>query len=60
VAVSRAAWKAACQDVLDCYVENDCGPDSCTGVNDACGQNEIDQGTAPYEFANPVYECLCD
>ncbi len=49
----------ACEQVLDCFVENDCGPASCTGVTQVCGNNAIQQGSAPYPYAAQVYDCMC-
>ncbi len=49
-----------CQDVLDCYVENDCGPATCGAMDAACGANTLKLNTAPYEYANQVYSCLCE
>lgn len=50
----------ACELVLDCYVENDCGPTTCTGADQACGNNQLQMGGAPYPYANAVYDCLCN
>lgn len=50
----------ACELVLDCFVENDCGPASCTGVTQVCGNNAIQQGSAPYPYAAAVYDCMCN
>jgi hypothetical protein len=50
----------ACVEVLDCFVENDCGPATCTSPDAACGNNKLQQGTAPYPYAAEVYACLCD
>ena len=50
----------ACEQVLDCFVENDCGPASCTGVTQVCGNNALQQGSAPYPYAAQVYDCMCN
>jgi len=50
----------ACELVLDCFVENDCGPATCTGVTQVCGNNALQQGSAPYPYAAAVYDCLCN
>lgn len=49
----------ACERVLDCFVENDCGPSTCTGNTEVCGNNAIQQGAAPYPYAATVYNCMC-
>nr|PZN26520.1 MAG: hypothetical protein DIU78_07530 [Pseudomonadota bacterium] len=48
-----------CADVLDCYVENDCGPATCGSMDATCGANTLKLNLAPYQYANQVYECLC-
>ena len=53
------ADQRACELVLDCFVENDCGPSTCTGATQACGANALQQGGAPYPYATTVYNCLC-
>jgi hypothetical protein len=50
----------ACVEVLDCFVENDCGPSTCTSADAVCGNNKLQRGTAPYPYAAEVYACLCD
>jgi hypothetical protein len=52
--------KKACAQVLDCYLQNDCGPATCAGNDDECGANTIQQGTAPYPIAEEVYDCICN
>lgn len=52
--------KKACAQVLDCYLQNDCGPATCAGNDDECGANTIKQGTAPYPVAQDVYDCICN
>lgn len=52
--------KKACAQVLDCYLQNDCGPATCAGNDDECGPNTIQQGTAPYPIAQDVYDCICN
>lgn len=49
----------ACEQVLDCFVANDCGPASCTGITQICGNNTLQQGSAPYPYAAQVYDCMC-
>lgn len=51
--------KKACAQVLDCYLQNECGPTTCAGNDDECGANTIKQGTAPYPVAQEVYDCIC-
>lgn len=51
--------KKACAQVLDCYLQNACGPTTCAANDDECGANTIQQGTAPYPIAQDVYNCLC-
>jgi hypothetical protein len=52
--------KKACAQVLDCYLQNDCGPTTCADNDDECGANTIQQGTAPYPIAEEVYDCICN
>lgn len=49
----------ACAQVLDCYQANDCGPATCSGNDQTCGANKLQQGTAAYPIAADVYACLC-
>lgn len=51
--------RAACAQVLACYLENDCGPDTCSGDLDVCGVNAIGAGRAPFAIATAVYACRC-
>jgi hypothetical protein len=48
-----------CTEVLDCYVMQDCGPATCAGNDQKCGANKLGFGTAPYPYAQQVYDCLC-
>jgi hypothetical protein len=49
-----------CIDVLDCYLENDCGPSTCGNNDDACGVNQFTNGFAGIDYAIPVYDCICN
>jgi hypothetical protein len=51
--------KLGCVDILDCYAVNDCGPSTCANNDDKCGVNKIAKGTAGYEIAADVYDCIC-
>jgi len=50
----------ACSLVLDCYLANNCGPETCSGNDQTCGSNTLQKGTAAYPVAKTVYDCLCD
>jgi hypothetical protein len=47
-----------CSTFLDCYVQNQCGPQTCGGQDDVCGVNKFSYGTAPKTIADQVYNCL--
>jgi hypothetical protein len=49
-----------CIEVLDCYVENACGPATCSGNDQKCGANKLGFGTAPYPLAKSTYDCMCE
>ncbi len=51
--------KQACAQILDCYVQHECGPSSCANNDDVCGVNKIGKGTAGYPIAKTVYDCMC-
>ena len=51
-----------CVDLLDCYLENDCGPsDSCATDANAgpCHVNEFDADGAALEVATDAYDAIC-
>jgi hypothetical protein len=48
----------ACIDVLNCYRDNHCGPDTCATGNQVCGPNTLGFGNAPYPFAQQVVSCI--
>jgi hypothetical protein len=48
----------SCSIVLDCYLANNCGPETCN--DQTCGANKLQKGTAAYPVAKTVYDCLCD
>jgi hypothetical protein len=50
----------ACEQVLDCFIEHDCGPATCTDNTQVCGNNALQNGSAPYPYAAAVYDCMCN
>jgi hypothetical protein len=50
----------ACEQVLDCFIEHDCGPATCTDNTQVCGNNALQKGSAPYPYAATVYDCMCN
>jgi hypothetical protein len=48
-----------CADILDCYIQNDCTPDTCSLNDQKCGQNTLKVDAAPFPAAKTVYDCLC-
>jgi len=49
----------ACSVVLQCYADNACSPTACGALDQKCGQNTLQIGSAAYQIANMVYSCLC-
>src|SRR5690606_4706980 len=50
-----------CELVLDCYLENDCGPsDSCASANGGeCHGNQLGVSGAAFQYADLVWDALC-
>jgi hypothetical protein len=48
-----------CNDFLDCYLENSCGPDDCGDNDDLCGVNTIGGGGGAKQRAHQVFRCMC-
>jgi hypothetical protein len=48
-----------CAEILDCYVEKDCAPDTCSSNDQKCGLNTLKVDAAPYPPAKTVYDCMC-
>lgn len=50
-----------CELLLDCYLENDCGPtDSCaTNPNEVCHINQIGADGAAQSLATSTYNAIC-
>lgn len=48
-----------CADILDCYIENECDPSTCSDNDQKCGQNTLKVDAAPFPAAETVYECMC-
>ena len=48
----------ACVDILNCYQTKNCGPATCSGNTQPCGANTLQKGTAGYQYAKQVYDCL--
>ena len=48
-----------CSDLLDCYLENGCGPDDCGDNDDICGVNTIGGGGGAKQRADQVFRCMC-
>jgi hypothetical protein len=52
--------KRKCSVVLDCWLEEDCGPgDSCNGIDSACGTNTLTVSPIAVDYAETVYDDLC-
>jgi hypothetical protein len=49
----------SCSVVLQCYEDNSCTPTSCGGLDQVCGQNKLQLGTAAFPIAQDVYSCRC-
>jgi PKD repeat protein len=48
-----------CTVFLDCYLEHNCGPDTCgADPDDICGVNKFTYGMAPKTIADQVHACL--
>jgi hypothetical protein len=48
-----------CQQYLDCYETNGCGPSKACALQDAvCGVNKIGGGNAGKDLADKIYQCL--
>jgi hypothetical protein len=49
-----------CQQFLECYRVNNCGPSTCGAPDAVCGVNVIRpaMGSAPKDLADAVYQCL--
>jgi len=46
--------------VLDCWLEEDCGPgDACNGIEAACGINTLSVSPIAVSFAEDVYDAIC-
>lgn len=50
-----------CGNFMACYVEENCLPEDCSsGINDACGINQVEGGTeASLAMAQEVVACMC-
>jgi len=57
--VQTQADRLDCIEILNCFIENDCGPSSCTSSDAACGNNTLQIGMEGYKYATPVYNCMC-
>ena len=60
--VINESEREKCEEYLQCYIENDCGPDDAcaTGNGAPCHVNEIGGGTSPKAAADQTYECACE
>jgi hypothetical protein len=58
--LAETQWdRMHCTVFLDCYLEHNCGPDTCgTDPDDICGVNRFTYGMAPKTIADQVYGCL--
>jgi hypothetical protein len=53
----RVEWER-CQEAVDCFGQNDCGPTSCGSGEGVCG-NRLQLDDMTRSFARTVYTCLC-
>jgi hypothetical protein len=54
--------RVGCGNFMDCYVDHDCLPETCSqDIDDVCGINEVQSGTnESLVMAQEVVTCLCD
>ena len=56
----NASDEPMCEEYVDCYITNECAPDSCSvGPDDVCGVNMIGGGYGPLNAVIDVYNCAC-
>lgn len=56
----NATSVADCEMILDCYIENECDPTTCSTSNDdLCGVNTLGTHGEPMDAATEAYACAC-
>jgi hypothetical protein len=59
-ATQNPADQPLCRQYIQCFIAQDCNPNTACGANDGiCGVNKIGGGAAPYQAAVATYDCAC-